>query len=114
MTDWIDNLKAGDEVMVGHGIGTIRYRKATVTKIGKLHIIVGKSKFRRDGRLAGNDPWSHLQIYEPTEKRREIKRRQDALEAVQSCRSWDKLTTDELEEIVGWINSAIRKEPATS
>jgi len=40
MSDWIDNLKEGDEVLNGDKI-------LTVTKAGKIHIICGNKKFSK-------------------------------------------------------------------
>lgn len=45
--NWLENLKVGDSVIVKtcHTLG----RVATVEKVRKLHIVVGKSKFRKCG-----------------------------------------------------------------
>lgn len=72
-TEWLDSLKAGDEVLysVGWGGSAVRYIE-TVERTTATQIILGRARFRRkDGRRVGAAELRYGSIREPTDADRE-------------------------------------------
>lgn len=68
--DWLNSLKAGDEVMIPS-----RYSAPSIVKVDRVtatQIIVGGSRYRRNsGYRVGNSSWDFSYISAPTQKGRE-------------------------------------------
>jgi hypothetical protein len=70
MSDWLQNLKAGDEVILsGHyGAGVL----AKVSKVTATQVVIGANRYRRDnGRFIGRRGCSNPSIREATPEARE-------------------------------------------
>lgn len=69
MTNWLENLKAGDRVYINRGstLGN-NYTPATVERTTKTTIIVNGKKYRKsDGVMQGEYTHFAPQLFEPTE-----------------------------------------------
>jgi hypothetical protein len=75
MSDWLSNLKAGDEVtvMIGH------YSAPKIEKVDRATstlVMVGNLRFKRkNGYRLGAERWDQMRIVEPTEAHREASER---------------------------------------
>ena len=98
---WLENVKAGDTVVVMNGGGWSSCKTYTekVSRTTKTLIFVGGSSYSRDtGRRTRVGRWDSAYITMPTEDNlREVKR----LELVQKFRSylWDEVLLEKLEEV---------------
>lgn len=72
MTGWVfENVKEGDDVVVTGGGWNRKMSIATVSRVLKLHIVVGGLKYRRSsGVLVGGDAWSSSKARPMTEELR--------------------------------------------
>lgn len=69
--EWLDSLKAGDEVLYSAGWGTVQCIE-TVERTTATQIILGRAKFRRkDGGRVGGASHRYGFIREPTDADRE-------------------------------------------
>lgn len=80
MSDWLQNLKAGDEVIVP---GTLNFRsiltRRLVDRATPTQIIIGESRYlRRTGTKLGSSGYDRQWLHEPTELKLQIVKR-DAL-----------------------------------
>jgi len=70
MDDWLNNLKAGDEVAVFDGWVSNATRIAKVDRVTQTLIVIGHSKFRRKDGYAPGNGWHRSRISEPTDAHR--------------------------------------------
>ena len=69
MGKWMDELKAGDEVIVSRGYGAGSDSVEIITRATKTMIVVGQTRFsRKTGRMVGPSGWSSVRIGECTEE----------------------------------------------
>jgi len=107
MPDWIDNLKAGDEVLEGDRI-------LKVTKVGKVHIVCGNRKFsKRTGRDIHSTGYRSSFIRQATyEAKSEIadrKKHSGLLYRIMDTK-FRNLSTDALQKIVDILDAETKKE----
>jgi predicted RNA-binding protein with PUA-like domain len=74
--EWLQQLKAGDEVFIFHSGYNQNYEKAQVAKVTKTHIVIDhgsySSRFKRDtGRVVGGSAWHTKKIVKPAPNIRE-------------------------------------------
>lgn len=94
--EWLDNLKAGDDVIIEGRFGDGDLNK--VSRLTKTFVIVGRSKFRRnDGYAPGR--CNFAQIVEPTKERRDAIRRHMWADKLQQHK-WRYESLETLEKIV--------------
>lgn len=101
MTDehksWLNNLQAGDEVIVR---GEWCDRIGTVSKVTVTQIVVGTQRFNKsDGRLRGRGPWSLSHIIRPTQERRDKAELANAKQKLMNLKV-DELTLDQCRKIL--------------
>lgn len=100
--EWADSLKAGDEVYVS---GNVSQSIRKVDRVTATTIIVGGTKFRKDGcSEIGGSRWHSANIYPATDERkndiREKRRRQNAENAFSRLtRTMREYSTEQLEAV---------------
>lgn len=102
MSDWLDKLKVGDEVVV-----TGR-EHPYVTKVARLTatlVITTKGgKFRRSsGDSSGGNMWDRCSLYEPTQERRDEVGRQNLASHLRQVQ-WKDYPLDKLRAIFQLLN----------
>lgn len=111
---WLQNLKAGDPVIVRPGIGRNNEYVATVTHSTPTQIHVGHAKFRRsNGDQIGVRVWDASDLLEPTPAAIETIHLRD--EIIRRARqfgelNWRKLPIDALEQIERIIAANMEKD----
>lgn len=102
--EWLEQLKAGDEVDI-YGGGRTATQKATVTRTTKTQIIIGEARYDVDrGYRRGNrNHWAEWinrpDLAERSELVKKVRREIDY--------SWDsRVTTDELRQIASILEAA--------
>lgn len=111
--EWLDSLKAGDEIAMRDGFGYAKYSLGVVTRRDKVKIVVQPSDGTREtvfsaksGRIpGGRDAYSRRGIDPVTDAIRETVRRDKLLKRVENA-SWHKLTTEELQSICDTLSAA--------
>jgi hypothetical protein len=111
---WLDGLKVGDAVVIGHWSPTRQRREVVhVQRVLKASVDVGPAyRFRRsDGRSVGGSAWHPGTIEEATPELvaevRAENERERLMTNVQSV-LWDELTTDELRRVMAIVVAASR------
>jgi len=105
--EWLENLKAGDEVAFD---GHIQQRLVSVTKVTAKQIVVGHLRFwKSNGSMVGGHSLSPCWIIEPT---KEIKERILRRDLCKKLRGFDfhTLDTGVLSAILDLISEAQQKE----
>ena len=97
MSDWLQNLKAGDKVIIVYGFGDERL--VHVDRTTATQIIVGNVRYqRRTGNMVGADSWSRCGIYEATPERAEKVRKKKLAHQLASYK-WHDYPLKDLEVI---------------
>lgn len=93
MSEWLNELKAGDRVVVSTGYGYRREHLSSVTKVTATQIVCGTSRFKRsNGYVVGGDTWNRACLVQPTTdvlERVEERQLREKIEAIAK----DKATT---------------------
>lgn len=110
MSDWLQNLKAGDEVIVRRGLGHTRNYISTIDKVTPTQIVIGESRYNRTtGRRRGDTGWNSANLVEPTREALAIAReaaRRELYTAKLRTMNWAALPADALEAILTMIKNA--------
>lgn len=101
---WLQNLKAGDSVIVSDGRVYMPDRIVCVTRVTRTQIVVSDIRYNRDtGYERGGSTWGAKFLVEPTQERlaeiRERHKRQRLITALKNM-VYDKVSTDTLMAIV--------------
>lgn len=104
--EWLEGLKAGDEVVVSHGYHSVG-RLEKVERVTATQIVISDSlRFRRDGgrKVGGSESYTRTAIEEATpEARAEIRR--EALRNRMSLVKWEKVSLETLEKVAAALAS---------
>jgi hypothetical protein len=111
--EWLDSLKASDEIAMRDGFGYAKYSLGVVTRRDKVKIVVKPSDGSRDqvfsaksGRIPGEQSaYSRRGIEPVTDTIRATVRRDALLKRVENA-SWHKLTTETLQSICDTLSAA--------
>ena len=106
MANWLEELKAGDEVAIRpSGVGS-SYRLAVVEGATKLHVLVEGSKYRKNnGSLVTESKWCREYLEQPTAQIRDSIKRERLLSEINQHadrirRDSRRIPTATLEQIV--------------
>lgn len=111
--EWLDGLKAGDDVYLAERIHTVSH--ATNTQV----VVAGYKFRRRDGRQIGGDGWHRLWLEQPTDELRRFaddrRRRALAMQTLErlyqsDCRKG--LSTSQLESLAAAVDQILPKRKA--
>lgn len=97
--EWLQGLKAGDEVIVSSGFAYRDVQLETVERVTPAQILVGNQRFhRKNGQLVGAASYHITEILQPTDKLLAAVRRKRAIFAIEAAmRQSDKRTLEALE-----------------
>lgn len=99
--DWLQSLKAGDEVAIGGGRSHhAGYSIAKVDRVTSTQIVIRNLRFNKDrGDLRGASTWSHQWLLPVTEEMRNDLRKRE-LSYKLATTKWPELDLAVLEDIV--------------
>jgi hypothetical protein len=113
-TDWLQNLKVGDEVMLQQsGCGKQKHRVAVVDRVTETQIVIGNERFNRHNghRKGDGNRYSYSYAFivhaypEKLAEVREANRRESLVASIQEkSRYADKLPTATLEAVWKLLN----------
>lgn len=119
-SEWLQNLKAGDEVVLFAGGYRSHRRIATLDRTTKTQIIVGSQKYSRShGLLIGGGSWNTHSLRKPTDEIRanilEEMRREDAISIISRAKldnynTLRDMPLDNLEALAEAVKSVLEVE----
>lgn len=84
--EWLDSLKAGDEVMVRYGFTGGVLKREVVERTTRTMIVVGRFRYRRkDGRWTSPSRWSPHHLVKPSKEGREEIEEREARQEIGSA-----------------------------
>lgn len=103
--EWLQKLKAGDEVVVRRGYVYGDYRLSTVERVTSTLVIVNGLNYRkRDGYTQGKS-YQRCQLMEPAQELRDKIETSELLNRLSRTGVFDKLPLDSLRQINAILNA---------
>jgi hypothetical protein len=99
-TEWLADLKPGDEVAVRSGYGYPVYTIEEVDRVTPAQIVVGHWRYRKsDGMAVGHTGYSCNHLEFPDQKIRDIVERKELVRRL-AATDWNAMSIEKLREIV--------------